>query len=97
MCGGGEGIRTPDLYSAIVALSQLSYTPADTLSSARSTLGKYTQPTVVCQQPGALVRTVFTRQMSHTGARRSAGQAMATKSAPKTTPADAALQVWIDR
>src|SRR5947209_16025935 len=26
--GGGEGIRTPDLYSAIVALSQLSYAPA---------------------------------------------------------------------
>ena len=26
--GGGAGIRTPDLYSAIVALSQLSYTPA---------------------------------------------------------------------
>ena len=25
--GGGEGIRTPDLYSAIVALSQLSYAP----------------------------------------------------------------------
>jgi hypothetical protein len=26
--GGRAGIRTPDLYSAIVALSQLSYTPA---------------------------------------------------------------------
>ena len=26
--GGGGGIRTPDLYSAIVALSQLSYAPA---------------------------------------------------------------------
>lgn len=26
--GGDEGIRTPDLYSAIVALSQLSYVPA---------------------------------------------------------------------
>ena len=26
--GGGEGIRTPDLDSAIVALFQLSYTPA---------------------------------------------------------------------
>ena len=25
--GGPEGIRTPDLYSAIVALSQLSYRP----------------------------------------------------------------------
>ncbi len=25
--GGAEGIRTPDLYSAIVALSQLSYSP----------------------------------------------------------------------
>ena len=25
--GGGGGIRTPDLYSAIVALSQLSYAP----------------------------------------------------------------------
>ena len=27
--GGPEGIRTPDLYSAIVALSQLSYRPED--------------------------------------------------------------------
>ncbi len=29
MCrrGGGRGTRTPDLYSAIVALSQLSYAP----------------------------------------------------------------------
>jgi hypothetical protein len=27
--GGGGGIRTPDLYSAIVALSQLSYAPAE--------------------------------------------------------------------
>jgi hypothetical protein len=26
-CGGGRGTRTPDLYSAIVALSQLSYAP----------------------------------------------------------------------
>ena len=26
--GGPEGIRTLDLYSAIVALSQLSYAPA---------------------------------------------------------------------
>ena len=26
--GGDGGIRTPDLYSAIVALSQLSYAPA---------------------------------------------------------------------
>ena len=26
--GGGGGIRTPDLYSAIVALSQLSYAPS---------------------------------------------------------------------
>ncbi len=25
--GGGRGTRTPDLYSAIVALSQLSYAP----------------------------------------------------------------------
>jgi hypothetical protein len=25
--GGGGGTRTPDLYSAIVALSQLSYAP----------------------------------------------------------------------
>src|SRR5688572_11388056 len=30
--GGGGGIRTPDLYSAIVALSQLSYAPATALS-----------------------------------------------------------------
>ena len=29
--GGGRGIRTPDLYSAIVALSQLSYAPASLL------------------------------------------------------------------
>ena len=28
--GGGEEARTPDLDSAIVALSQLSYTPVDT-------------------------------------------------------------------
>ena len=27
--GGAEGIRTLGLYSAIVALSQLSYSPAD--------------------------------------------------------------------
>jgi hypothetical protein len=26
---GRKGIRTPDLYSAIVALSQLSYTPSE--------------------------------------------------------------------
>jgi hypothetical protein len=26
-CGGDEGARTPDLDSAIVALSQLSYIP----------------------------------------------------------------------
>ena len=29
--GGAEGIRTPGLYSAIVALSQLSYSPAPAL------------------------------------------------------------------
>ena len=28
--GGAEGIRTPDLRSAIAALSQLSYSPART-------------------------------------------------------------------
>ena len=28
--GGAEGIRTPDLYSAIVALFQLSYSPVIT-------------------------------------------------------------------
>ncbi len=27
MVGGAEGIRTPDLQSAILALSQLSYCP----------------------------------------------------------------------
>ena len=27
LAGGAEGTRTPDLYSAIVALSQLSYSP----------------------------------------------------------------------
>jgi hypothetical protein len=32
--GGGEGIRTPDLDSAIVALSQLSYTPIQMRSIA---------------------------------------------------------------
>ena len=31
LCSGPEGIRTPDLYSAIVALSQLSYRPKMTL------------------------------------------------------------------
>ena len=35
--GGAEGIRTPDLDSAIVALSQLSYSPAPTWK-------KYTHP-----------------------------------------------------
>ena len=30
--GGDEGIRTPDLYSAIVALSQLSYVPDSSLT-----------------------------------------------------------------
>ena len=34
--GGGGGTRTPDLYSAIVALSQLSYAPAEQF-------GEYTQ------------------------------------------------------
>lgn len=30
LCFGGDGgIRTPDLYSAIVALSQLSYVPLE--------------------------------------------------------------------
>ena len=32
--GGAEGNRTPDLYNAIVALSQLSYTPTDWLALA---------------------------------------------------------------
>ncbi len=31
--GGAEGIRTPGLDSAIVALSQLSYSPAATMTS----------------------------------------------------------------
>ena len=29
LCGGAKGDRTPDLYNAIVALSQLSYGPSD--------------------------------------------------------------------
>ena len=29
MVGGAEGNRTPDLYNAIVALSQLSYGPSE--------------------------------------------------------------------
>ena len=29
--GGAEGIRTPDLFNAIEALSQLSYSPIATL------------------------------------------------------------------
>src|SRR5262245_53145153 len=33
--GGGRGTRTPDLYSAIVALSQLSYAPWRLLASIR--------------------------------------------------------------
>ncbi len=33
--GGPEGIRTPDLYSAIVALSQLSYRPGSADSRRR--------------------------------------------------------------
>jgi hypothetical protein len=39
---GAEGIRTPDLFSAIEALSQLSYSP---------TLSKYKQKKVLCQMP----------------------------------------------
>ncbi len=35
--GGAEGIRTPDLYSAIVALSQLSYSPG---KEAKISLGE---------------------------------------------------------
>ena len=31
--GGDGGIRTPDLYSAIVALSQLSYVPVSGLKN----------------------------------------------------------------
>src|SRR5690606_3574474 len=34
--GGDGGIRTPDLYSAIVALSQLSYVPAGEWDYKRS-------------------------------------------------------------
>ncbi len=33
MLGGAEGIRTPDLFNAIEALSQLSYSPIAILSS----------------------------------------------------------------
>lgn len=36
--GGDGGIRTPDLYSAIVALSQLSYVP---VSIGKNTLRAY--------------------------------------------------------
>ena len=39
-CGGGGGIRTPDLYSAIVALSQLSYAPAMQACSASIPSGR---------------------------------------------------------
>jgi hypothetical protein len=33
--GGAEGNRTPDLYNAIVALSQLSYGPSEEAVSAQ--------------------------------------------------------------
>ena len=36
-CGGAEGTRTPDLISAIDALSQLSYSPKSRISIVRST------------------------------------------------------------
>ena len=49
--GGAEGIRTPDLYSAIVALSQLSYSPARqqdrSLAEARSTV-KFARGRAAC-------------------------------------------------
>jgi hypothetical protein len=38
--GGGRGTRTPDLYSAIVALSQLSYAPTHHRMSAPRARGK---------------------------------------------------------
>ena len=38
MENGPEGTRTPDLYSAIVALSQLSYRPAAREYSSRASL-----------------------------------------------------------
>ena len=40
--GGAEGIRTPDLLSAIQALSQLSYSPSGTsLSHNRGGMGPF--------------------------------------------------------
>ena len=42
-CGGGRGTRTPDLYSAIVALSQLSYAPAEQAGVYRNFVGNVNQ------------------------------------------------------
>ena len=48
--GGARRDRTADLYNAIVALSQLSYGPAE-----RGTLG---EPARVCQESAARARTL---------------------------------------
>ena len=56
--GGGGGIRTPDLYSAIVALSQLSYAPATALS-IRGGAG--------CRQRGTLSQWVAVEMYVWTG------------------------------
>ncbi len=59
--GGGGGIRTPDLYSAIVALSQLSYAPLRgpdeyTDSGDRWSKRDWTAPAVDCGFGAAYTR-----------------------------------------
>ena len=46
--GGAEGIRTPDLCSAIAALSHLSYSPGRIEDQAAKLLGLLA---LVCQSP----------------------------------------------
>lgn len=50
MSGGAEGIRTPDLLSAIQARSQLRHSPTRPIRDTSRFALNYTQPTPIPQQ-----------------------------------------------
>lgn len=56
LCGGGEETRTPGLYSAIVALYQLSYTPTLRFRSRFHSEGEYNTGLLTCQTHPAFSR-----------------------------------------
>ena len=66
--GGAEGTRTPDLYSAIVALSQLSYSPGRLTAKS---IAQKSQAVKKTQAPGPLARR--TAERTRTSLRPSLG------------------------